>query len=148
MLGHVQAITLCCPSLQMLMLGGISVADTTSSTSAEDLMKELQLQDVDDGSSLLSAATAAVHAVSEAHPDSQLAKLLRVQAFAMQLCLTAVQLPLLRVIEVTSMARGIIASVKLFLKEHVGPSWSLVLCSVLTSVFGTSCSGNFCRSLI
>jgi hypothetical protein len=104
----------------MLMLGGNSLADTFSSVSAADMMKRLELQGRQPTDPvLLAAASATVQAFCTGQSDSQLSKLPRLQAFAIQLCLTAATLPLLRVIEATSLPSSIIACVKLFFREQV-----------------------------
>ena len=112
-----QAITSACPRLQLLMLGGCSIPGTTATTLG--LMHQLQLDTKQAGHPLLSAATAAVQAVAAAAPESELALVDRVQAFAVQLCLSAAALPQLYAAEVTFMPRGVAAAVRSFLHAQV-----------------------------
>lgn len=85
----VQAISLACPRLQLLMLGGCTIG----SPSVQGQL------DLPPAGQQLPAAIAVVQAACSAAPDSEIALVERVQAFAVQMCLTIAALPYLHAVQ-------------------------------------------------
>ena len=101
------------------MLGGCSVASTTAPLHEAVGQLHLEAQ-----SGLRPAAVSAVQAACAAAPDGELALVDRVQAFAMQLCLTAAALRHLYAVDVSFLPLGVATSLRSFL-EVSGTSASL-----------------------
>lgn len=123
-----QAITAACPRLQLLMLGGCSIASTTAPL--HEAMGQLQLKKKKKGlepqSGRRPAGVSAVQAACAAAPDGELALVDRVQAFAVQLCITAAALQHLYAIEVSFLPPGIATALRSFLEVSIT---STKLCS-------------------
>jgi len=103
-----QAISLACPRLQLLMLGGCTIG----SPSVQGQL------DLPPAGQQLPAAIAVVQAACSAAPDSEIALVERVQAFAVQMCLTIAALPYLHAVEITFMPPGIATSARSFLEQQ------------------------------